>query len=575
MKSKLRIFLSILFILCAETAATQGINKTESLDLLLRNIKNPNEKVDLIIAFLEKPENHYADNAIDIANRAYQIAEQNNYALGKVRVMLKLSTFYFRIGDYIKAMEYAQKSKEISEDLNFEIEFANSLGLIGTIYNELGDFDNSAQYLYRSLSIFEKLDDKEGKLRSISNIGIGFYYQKDYIKALEYFNNSLSIAKSINNQALVKKQYNNMAAVFTDLQQYDTAIALFKNALAISVNIHDKFGQGINIMNIGNCQMNQAKYSDAISSFQQSLDIFTELNNHLHMAKCYLNFGFCYFSTNRIEESIDYFKKALQEGQNQGYYQIINSAAKTLDQIYTQKKDTISAYKYISLAKLAGDSLSLLQNKKELFKQEFQFKQEQIAKEQNIRQMKNYFILGFIILALLFILTITVLFYSRQKIRTKNAILEKEKAESEIRFKNKELSINLMSLLKKNELIAEISRKVAELENPTSKIDLKEAARRLNHDIKYKTDERLWEEFSLRFKEINSEFYDKLLKKYPDLSQSELKLCAYLRLNMTTKEISDITGQRTETLEKARYRMRKKFGLTNSESNLVTFLTQI
>ena len=79
----------------------------------------------------------------------------------------------------------------------------------------------------------------------------------------------------------------------------------------------------------------------------------------------------------------------------------------------------------------------------------------------------------------------------------------------------------------------------------------------------------------MRFKEINAGFYDKLLNQYPDLTQSELKLCAYLRLNMSSKEISDLTGQRTETLEKARYRLRKKFELTNSEVNLVSFLSQI
>jgi len=154
-------------------------------------------------------------------------------------------------------------------------------------------------------------------------------------------------------------------------------------------------------------------------------------------------------------------------------------------------------------------------------------------------------------------------------------ILEKEKIESTLNFKSKELSINLLALLKKNELIAKISQKVSEFENAPSKIDLKEAAIRLNNEIKQSSDDRLWQEFSMRFKEINSVFYDKLLKKYPDLSQSEIKLCAYLRLNMSTKEISDLTGQSTETLGKARYRLRKKFGLTNSDSNLVTFLTHI
>jgi len=98
---------------------------------------------------------------------------------------------------------------------------------------------------------------------------------------------------------------------------------------------------------------------------------------------------------------------------------------------------------------------------------------------------------------------------------------------------------------------------------------------RLNREIKQSSDDKLWKEFSIRFNETNNEFYEKLLIQFPDLSQNELKLCAYLRLNMSTKEIAELTGQRIETIGTARYRLRKKFYLTNSESNLVMFLSKI
>jgi len=54
-----------------------------------------------------------------------------------------------------------------------------------------------------------------------------------------------------------------------------------------------------------------------------------------------------------------------------------------------------------------------------------------------------------------------------------------------------------------------------------------------------------------------------------------MKLCAFLRLNMTTKEIAELTGQQIHTLENARYRLRQKLGITSSDVNLVTFLAQI
>jgi len=74
---------------------------------------------------------------------------------------------------------------------------------------------------------------------------------------------------------------------------------------------------------------------------------------------------------------------------------------------------------------------------------------------------------------------------------------------------------------------------------------------------------------------VHKDFYDALLRRFPELTPSELKLCAFLKLNMTTKEISELTGQRLNTLENARYRLRQKLGITNSEANLVTFLAQI
>jgi DNA-binding CsgD family transcriptional regulator len=255
--------------------------------------------------------------------------------------------------------------------------------------------------------------------------------------------------------------------------------------------------------------------------------------------------------------------------------QTLYESSNLLYNIYLAEKDSSSALNYYIYKTNAQDSLNARQNKMELFRLEFQYNQEKLVKEQKIRQLKFYLLFGFIILGLFSGLVIIFLIYSRQKIKIKNTILEKEKVESDLRFKSKELSINLMALLKKNEMISEISQKLSNLErNPTGD-DLQESLSKLNHEIKQNSDDRLWHEFSLQFKETNSEFYDKLLKQFPDLSQSELKLCAYLRLNMTTKEIADLTGQSTETLGKARYRLRKKFGLTNSESNLMTFLTQI
>lgn len=88
------------------------------------------------------------------------------------------------------------------------------------------------------------------------------------------------------------------------------------------------------------------------------------------------------------------------------------------------------------------------------------------------------------------------------------------------------------------------------------------------------SEEEIWKEFETRFQQVHNAFYEHLLNQFPALSPSELRLCAFLRLNLSTKEICKITGQNTASLNVARVRLRKKLGLSNSPINLITFLHQ-
>jgi len=92
---------------------------------------------------------------------------------------------------------------------------------------------------------------------------------------------------------------------------------------------------------------------------------------------------------------------------------------------------------------------------------------------------------------------------------------------------------------------------------------------------KRKADNDTWKEFELRFNQLHSDFYNTLRRLYPDLSPADEKLCAFLRLNMSSKEIAAITRQSVKSVEVARARLRKKLNLTNTASNLVTHLSNL
>lgn len=94
-------------------------------------------------------------------------------------------------------------------------------------------------------------------------------------------------------------------------------------------------------------------------------------------------------------------------------------------------------------------------------------------------------------------------------------------------------------------------------------------------DIKNAQDDDIWKEFEVRFSQVYNDFYERLNIKYPDLTINEKRICAFLRLNMTTKEICALTRQSYNSLNVARARLRKKLNIQNEEINLVTFLENI
>jgi hypothetical protein len=243
--------------------------------------------------------------------------------------------------------------------------------------------------------------------------------------------------------------------------------------------------------------------------------------------------------------------------------------------IYAEKKDYENAYKYLSIQYKINDSLNLENKLSELSKIEMIYqsnKDEQIRKSEEQRKNLKYIIFT---ISIIFVFVITIIIIlSRHRIKSKKALFEKKMLENNLEQKNKEITSNVMSLMKKNEILTEISKRLKEIEKNAYKNETKVAIRKVIKKLQKNTNKEIWQEFKVRFEEVHKDFYNKLLQHFPDLWPSEQRLCAFLRLNMTTKEIAELTGQSITALEKARHRLRKKMDLLNTDTNLISFLSQ-
>jgi len=150
--------------------------------------------------------------------------------------------------------------------------------------------------------------------------------------------------------------------------------------------------------------------------------------------------------------------------------------------------------------------------------------------------------------------------------------LKNEKLETEIEFKNSELATTAMHLVQKEELLVKIKGELQHLDKTTrdkgDPAELKKILRILSEEEKLNQE---WEQFSVHFNKVHSDLLITLKEKYPSLKAHELKLCAYLRMNLSTKEIAQLMSISVRGVEVSRYRVRKKLQLP-TEVNLFQFL---
>jgi DNA-binding response OmpR family regulator/DNA-binding CsgD family transcriptional regulator len=139
--------------------------------------------------------------------------------------------------------------------------------------------------------------------------------------------------------------------------------------------------------------------------------------------------------------------------------------------------------------------------------------------------------------------------------------------------KKKELASSALRLIQitelNNNMIGELK-----LVGMHSSAKGKEMVKEIIKKFSIQSGENVWKEFEMRFENVYESFYSQLNQKFPDLTPGERKLCALLRLNLSTKDIAAITFQNPQSIDVARYRLRKKLNLQNDD-NLVDFLLKL
>lgn len=468
--------------------------------------------------------------------------KENNY-FEVVGVLTVLGNINVVLNNTSKGLQYYLRALKISLDNNYQRRLPYLYLNIGTTQFNANNPLEAQNYYSKALEGFEKVDDSVNFARVLSSLGSTYSRLNNNNLANEYYQRSLLIFLNLNSYADIASSYHSLSILEKEAGTYEKAIEY---------------------LTISQRNIDLIDYTFA----GPRMNIITQVE--VELGENYLMLG-------NLDKSKQHLINGFELASKNGLLSNTKNAAENLSILYEQIGSYDSSLYYHKIFKKNAELLINEENIKKLANLDAQNKYEQLLKEEEVRrnqekvaQRRNTTIYIVAIVILILFILVLVLFLKLGQNKVTRIELQRINLQNELELRNKELTTHVVTQLKKNELIMEISGKLEKTlaaANPGNKPIIE----RVIKELESENAQEVWKEFEIRFQNVHSDFYKRLVNKFPDLSSNDLRLCAFLKLNLNTKEISSITNQSVNSIDVARSRLRQKLCLSK-EDNLTAFL---
>ncbi len=516
------------------------------------------KKLDSIVYLNERSKTFLYDSttlSIQSASQAIRLARSIRNLKWEAISMVSLAEGYLINDLYDKALEYNLQALEILQKIEAREDVSIPLTSLGWLYYDIGDAENSLKYHRMAYDVIKMGTDTFKISTAINAIGLDYSLKKEYNNALPYFKKALELGMAIDNDLRISASLNNLADAQIELGDYDAADSALQIALRHLSKIKDVLRTAETISNLGNLYTHLGKYREALSYLDQSSQL---LDHSKSNAKKEIQLNNAFLYAQLFEKTGDY-RKAFENLKlhHEMYEQILSDVKKKR---IAQKKAEIE-----------------IQQKEKLI--------ESLEKDRELRiTQRNATAIAIILFSI-----VGFAFYSRErKLRIKEAELSKihealilsdlEKIEVEkqllnnkLEYKNTEITNFALHISQRNEWMNQFVSDLQQIRKKPkteANTEIDKLIRRFSNNEQISKDT---EHFHINIETEYKDFLYNLQKRFPDLTENEKRLCAQVRLNLSIKDIASINNISVKSVEMARYRLRKKFGL-NHEDNLTEFL---
>ncbi|MBR3426726.1 MAG: tetratricopeptide repeat protein [Bacteroidales bacterium] len=524
--------------------------------------------------------------ALDAAIRHYADNKKILEAQGFIYELADLSADLH--DNYWKAVSLYYKSLCAYDDFDFEVFLSminESMGMVELLrdtkrtqllaariylaksgyFYYIKQFPECQKYIERGLQLCEKNGFEALKSDFISNYGALLIGMEKYEAAILKFKSLSKFQKTPSSSLL------NIAICYGEMKQFDSvlfyadSVIRFEQIGGDSVLEKDRLLTAYSIKT--SCHLDLEQWDEALQCLNQSVDVFLESNDKNRLSLYYLDLARVYNGKGDYNEALKHIDRAISMSQNIRNIEAEWVAVKVKSEILDNMKDYVreveNMWSFIGLT----DTLFSRESRDKVIEQQYQ--QQALTKEMELRmqQMAARQKL-FVTILVAILLVIAIVFVSGIIIRKRKRKTEQLSAELDLR--NREITSKSIGRMQSNEILNDVIEKLNEMERHPENNVLPGVIR----DLKSLVSTETKKDFDVHFVQMNPDFYQKLLADYPKLTQNELRLCAFIKSNLSIKEIAALNGISADSVKTARKRLRKSLNLTGEDMSLLEFLSK-
>jgi len=503
--------------------------------------------------------------------------------------------------DYRKALEHADRAVRLSEKLgDYTLQIESNIAAGGVCMRK-GLFDLAVTYLIRNYELARKTGDEVESSKAYFNVGSAHLMLRDFAKAREIFEEAdRMMQRGYRAKGLPIPDYNvltlrmNLALCYLYLKdntRCDSMLDLSQTMVEATPALEAQRMSHYHIRAM--MYHNSLRPDDALNMLQKAKSLALGLNDQPRLASIRMTEGECLELKGDTIAARRAYAEALTYARAFNGVSLMVSLSDNLYKSYRNTGPADSTVKYFELFTDLQRQSGAEQAKEKLIRDDLKRYYDTLLQETEQEQRAVRLRYLFLSILILLVAGAAIVGFIMYRDRYRRLRLERVQRELEARRVEMELQRQQAELGRRD---AELGLRDAELERIRWQFEKQHLIEGLVGSLHALYDapavegsgpkesagvsvsqrrSKAWEEFEYRFQQMHNGFYDRLNQRYPNLTLNERRLCALLLLDMTTKEISDITGQSVRAVNLGRIRLRGKLGITHTDTELFAFLSQI